>query len=143
MADGAGAVTMAPVGLRPKAEGAPRFAAAPGVKRHIGMLEIAAEISLNIQVTLVDRRDEGQVVHVFEDRTVRRVLDLAVGVPAGEAKYGLPVPAVGDFLDGEIKFIARGEIHDRRGFQGFFGVDRRLGADQPDFQRRIGVLESP
>jgi hypothetical protein len=106
------------------------------------MLEIAAEISLNVQVTLVDWRDERQVIHVFEDRPVRRVLDLAVGVPVGEGENRLPIPPVGDFLDGEIKFIARGEIDDRRGFQRCFGVDRSLGADQPDFQRRIRLLES-
>jgi hypothetical protein len=106
------------------------------------MLEIAAEISLNVQVTLVDWRDERQVIHVFEDRPVRRVLDLAVGVPVGEGENRLPIPPVGDFLDGEIKFIARGEIDDRRGFQRSFGVDRSLGADQPDFQRQIRLLES-
>ncbi len=59
----------------------------------------------------------------------------------GEAEDRLPVPPVGDLLDGEIKFVAGGEIDDRRGFERSFGVDRGLGADQPGLQRRVGVLE--
>ena len=44
MADAAGAVAMAADGLRPQAEGAARLAAAPGIDRQIGMLQVAAEI---------------------------------------------------------------------------------------------------
>ena len=70
VADAAGAVAMAADGLRPQAEGAARFAAAPGIERDVGMLEIADEIILDRQVALVDRRDERQLVHIFEDRRV-------------------------------------------------------------------------
>ena len=83
MADGTRPVAVAANRLRPKAEGASRFAASPRVEGHVGVLEVAAEVLVDIEVALVDGRDERQVVHVFEDRAVRRVLDLAISVPIG------------------------------------------------------------
>ena len=68
MADAARAVAMAADGLRPQAEGAARFAAAAGIERDVGVLQIADEVILDPQVALVDRRDERQLVHVLEDR---------------------------------------------------------------------------
>ena len=47
MADAAGAVAMAADRLRPQAEGAARFAAAAGVERDVGMLQIADEVVLD------------------------------------------------------------------------------------------------
>ena len=47
VADAARAVAVAADGLRPQAEGAARFAAAPGVDRDVGMLEVADEIVLD------------------------------------------------------------------------------------------------
>src|ERR1700733_11670500 len=44
VADRTRAVAMSTDGLRPKAEGAARLAASPGVKRQVGVLEVAAEI---------------------------------------------------------------------------------------------------
>ena len=106
------------------------------------MLQIAAEISVNIQVALVDRRDEGQVVHVFQDRPVRRVLDLAVGVAEGEAEDRLPIPPVGHFLDGEVEFIARGEIDDRRGFEGPWASTAALAPINPAFSPGFAALSA-
>ena len=64
VADAARAIAMAADGLRPQAEGAARFAAAAGVERDVGVLQIADEIILDLEVALVDRRDERQLVHV-------------------------------------------------------------------------------
>ena len=69
------------------------------------------------------------------------MLDFAIRVPEGEAENRIPVFAVGDLLDGEIKFVAGGEIDDRSRLQAPFGVDRRLGADQPRLEPRVGGLQ--
>jgi hypothetical protein len=60
------AVAVPADGLRPQAEGAARFAAAPGVERHVGVLQVADEVVLDAQVALVDLGDERQLVHVLQ-----------------------------------------------------------------------------
>src|SRR5262249_60034674 len=67
MPDAAYAVAVPADGLRPQAEGATRFAAAAGVERDVGMLQVAAEVVLDDEVALVDRRDERQLIHVLEN----------------------------------------------------------------------------
>src|SRR5208283_4969975 len=49
MPDRARAIAMSAHRLRPEAEGATRLAAAPGMQREIGMLEIAVEIAADLQ----------------------------------------------------------------------------------------------
>ncbi len=61
------AVAVTADGLRPQAEGAFRAAAAAGVEAHVGMLQVADEVVLDLQIALVDGRDERQVVHVLDD----------------------------------------------------------------------------
>ncbi len=100
-------------GLRPQAEGAVRFAAAAGVQRHVGVQQVADEVILDPQVALVDLGDERQLVHVLQHRAVLVVLDHAVGVAEGDAVDSGPVAALGDFLDGEVEFVAGHEV-DRR-----------------------------
>ena len=70
VADAAHAIAMTADRLRPQAEGAARFAAAAGIERDVGVLEIAAEIILDDEVALIDRRHEGKLVHVLEDRSL-------------------------------------------------------------------------
>ena len=119
MADAAGAVAMAAHGLRPQAEGAARLAAASGIDRDIGMLEIADEIVLDLQVALVDRRDEGQRVHVLEDRPRPRCGGWRRRRRASDSPtMSVQILAVGDFLDGEIEFIAGDEIERRARLSG-------------------------
>src|SRR5215813_742603 len=58
VANAAGAVAMTADGLRPQAERAARFAASAAVEGDVGMLQIADEIPLNVEIPLVDRRYE-------------------------------------------------------------------------------------
>ena len=74
------AVTVAAHGLRPQAEGAVRFAAAAGVHRHVGVFQVADEIIFDLEVTLIDLGDEGQLIHVFECGALGVVHDHAFGV---------------------------------------------------------------
>ena len=80
MADAAHPVAVPADGLRPQAEGAFRPAAAPGVERDVGVLQITDEVILDPEVPPVHLGDEGQLVHVLEDRPVGIVDDDAVGV---------------------------------------------------------------
>ena len=141
VADAAHAVAVAADGLRPQAERAARFAAAAGVERNVRVLEIAAEIILDHEVALVDRRDERQVVHVVQDFALVVVHDAAVGVAVGQARDAGEVAALGDLLDGEIELVARDEIDILAGQQAAVRIDRDLGADQADLELRIGRLE--
>ena len=78
VSDAAGAVVVSAHGLRPQAEGAARFAAAPGVERQIRMPQVADEVVLDLEIALVDRRDERQLVHVVQHGAVGVVDDAAV-----------------------------------------------------------------
>ena len=100
--------------LGPEAEGTARFAAAPRVERHVGVLEIADEIVLDLEVALVDLADERQLVHVLQHRTLRIVDDHALGVPVAHAVNARERPTVRDFLDREVELVASDEIDGRR-----------------------------
>ena len=67
VADAARAIAMPADRLRPQAEGAARFAAAAGVERDVGVLEIADEVILDLEVALVDLAHERERIHVLED----------------------------------------------------------------------------
>ena len=108
------AVAVAADRLRPQAEGALRAAAAAGVEAHVRMLQIADEVVLDLQVALVDRRDERQLVHVLEDRARQVVHDAAVGIAIGQALDVSAAAALGDFLAGVVEFLAADEIDRRR-----------------------------
>src|SRR5262245_12776616 len=97
-------------GLRPQAEGAARFAAAPGIERNVGVLEIAAEIVLDHEVALVDRRDEGELVHVLKNGALLVVHDGAVALAPREPRDAGEVATFRDLLDGEIELVACHEI---------------------------------
>src|SRR6516164_6041940 len=86
-------------GLRPQAKGAFRAAAAPGVERQIGVLQIADKIVLDPQVALVDLTDEGQLVHVFEDCTIAIVGYSAAAVAPAQPVDRSEGPTVGNLLD--------------------------------------------
>jgi hypothetical protein len=82
MADGTGAVPMPADRLRPKAEGAARFAAPPGVKRHVGVLEVEVgdlavapmrgrvddELNISLGISRNQRSDD-------RDSAIVRILD--------------------------------------------------------------------
>ena len=57
------------------------------------MLEIAAEIILDDEVALIDRRHERQRIHVLEHRAIGVVDDDAIGVAIGKADDLAPVPS--------------------------------------------------
>src|SRR5262249_60733165 len=109
------------------AEGATRFAPAPGVEGNIGVFEIAAEIILDHQVALINWRDEGQLVHVLEDGAVLVVHDDAVGVAPGEPGDAPEVAPLRHLLDGEIELVAREKIDRRRRLQARRRLDAYLG----------------
>ena len=110
VADAAHPVAMPADGLRPQAEGAFRAAAAPGVERHVGVLQIADEIVLDPQIALVDLGDEGQLVHVLEDRAIGVVDDAAAGAAIAQTVDRAKRPALGDLLDREVEFLAGDEV---------------------------------
>src|SRR6202035_1565028 len=114
VADAADVVAMASDGLRPKAEGAARFASPPGIERDIGVLEIADEIIPDRQIALIDRRDETQFVHIFKNGPRRIVPQRAGGIAIGQSRDHAPIALAGDLLDGEIELVAGDEIDCRR-----------------------------
>ena len=54
------------------------------------------------------------------------------GVAIGQALDGGPVRAFGQFLDGEVIFVAGDEIELGAGLHAFIRLDRDLGADEAD-----------
>ena len=141
VADGARAVVVAADRLRPQAEGAAALAAAARVERHVGVLEVPAEIVLDLQVALVDGRDEGQLVHVLEDAAVGVADDHAFPVAVGDAVDLGPVAAVRHLLDGEVELLAGHEVERRTGLQALHRLHGDLGADQADLQVRLQVAQ--
>ena len=105
------------------------------------MFQIAAEIVLDDEVALVNRRDEGQLVHVLEDGAVLVVHDDAGGVAPGEPADSGEVAPLRHLLDGEIEFVARDKIDRGRSFEARFRLDRDLGPDHADLQARLERLE--
>ena len=105
------------------------------------MLEIAAEIILDHEVALVDRCDEGQRIHVLEDRALVVVHDGAVAPTPRQAGDAREIAAFGDLLDGEIKLVACHEIDRVRSLQALLWLDRDLGADQTDLEAGLERLE--
>ena len=141
VADAAHAVGVAADGLRPQAEGAARFAAAAGVERDVRVQQITAEIILDGEIALVDRRDERQFVHVVQDRPLLVVDDAARGVAVGQPLDAGEVAAFGHLLDGEIELVAADEVELFAGLQAAGRIDRDLGADHADLELRIEILE--
>ena len=141
VADAARAVVVAADGLRPQAEGAARFAAAPGVERQIGVPQIADEIVLDLEIALVDRRDERQLVHVVQDGALGVVDDAAVALAIRQAGDAAEVAALRHLLDGEIELVAGDEIELLAGRKRARGIDRDLGADHADLEIGIGRLQ--
>ena len=105
------------------------------------MLQIAAEIVLDGQIALVDRRHPGKRVHVVENLAVLVMNDGALRVPVRKSLDVAPGDAVGDFLDGEVEFVAGDEIDGGSGDEALFGLDRDFGADEADFDGRIDRLD--
>src|SRR5271157_4130395 len=85
VSDAPGPVAVAADRLRPETERAARFAASPGVKGQIGVLQIADEVLSDVEVSFVDRRHEGQPVHVLEKGTRRIMNDQASPVSIRQA----------------------------------------------------------
>ncbi len=126
--------------LRPQAERALRTAAAARVDRHIRVVQVADEVIFDLQVALVDGCDERQLVHVFEDRARFVVLDRAVLGAVAHAQDPGKRLALGDFLAGEIEFLAAHEV-DRFGRrERIVRIDRDLRADHADQHRRLALV---
>ena len=135
--DRAHAITVSAHRLGPQTESTARFAAASRVERDIGVQQIAAEVVLDLEVALVHRRHPGKRIHVLEHRAVFVVDDDPLRVAVGKPLDAAPGIAVGDFLDGEIEFVAGDEIDGAPGDETFLGFDRDFGADEADLDVRI------
>ncbi len=138
--DAAGSVAMTTHGLRPQAECAARLAAASGVERQVRMLQIPDEVVLDPEVPLVNGRNKGQRVHVFQDRPRVVVHDPAFGIAVGKARDPVPVTSLGHFLDREVELVAGDEVDCLRRRQTSRRIDSDLGADQSGLQGRVDRL---
>ena len=111
MLDRRDAVVVAADGLRPQAEGAARFAAAARVPGHVGVLQIAAEIFLDLELACRPAVTNGSLSMFVQDFAlgiVRR--STPFGVAIGEALDRRPVAPSASLLDGEVIFVAGDEI---------------------------------
>jgi hypothetical protein len=77
----------------------------------------------------------------FEDGALLVVHDHAFGIAIGQPRDFAPGPSVGDFLDGEVEFVAGDEIDRRRRFQAAGRIDRDFGADKSGLERRVHRFE--
>ena len=127
--------------LRPEAEGAARFAAPARIERNVRVFQIAAEIFGDVEIALVDRRHERQIVHIVQDFAIDIMDDDAFGVAIGDAFHVRPVASVGDLFDGEIELIAGDEVDGRCRDERFLRFHGNLGADETDFRARINFLD--
>src|SRR6266852_2861475 len=141
MGDAAVPVAVPADGLRPQAEGAFRAAAAPGVERQIGVLQIADEIILDLEIAPVDLGHERQLVHILEHRPGPVVGDRPTAIAIAQPVDIGESAALGDLLDREVEFLAGDEINRARRGQAGFRLDRDLGADEADREPRVGILQ--
>ncbi|ETN72374.1 hypothetical protein NECAME_18895 [Necator americanus] len=132
---------MAPDRMRPEAERAAGLAAAPRIERKIRMLEITAEVMLGREIALVDRRDERELIHVFEYRPGVVVHDAAVGQPVAQAKDRFERHTLGDLETREIEFFPAHEIERLARGQRTMRIDRHLRADHADEDRAPAPLQ--
>src|ERR1700674_5275035 len=96
--------------LRPKAEGAARFAAAARIEGDVRVLEVAAEIVLDDKVAFVHWGYEWKCVHVLEDRAIGIVDNDAILIAIREADDFAEVPSIRHLLDRVIEFVAGYEL---------------------------------
>ena len=127
--------------LRPQAEGAAALAPAAGVEADIGVTEVTAEIILDLQVALIDRRDHGQHVHVLDDRAILVADERSIWRAPGDAIDLLKRLALRDLQDREVIFLARDEIDVAAGGEALVRLDRDLRADEPDDRLRVARLD--
>jgi hypothetical protein len=123
--------------LRPQAEGAARFTAATGVERHIRMVEITDEVFLDLEVSLVNWRNEWQRIHVPKNCPRVVVPDNPIGVTIGKPRDGAPVAALCNFFDGEIELDASDEVDNWGISQARIRLDGDFGADEAYLETRV------
>src|SRR2546427_5152033 len=140
MLDAAGAIAMAPDGLRPQTERAFGPASPTRVERHVRMKQVADRIVLDHEVTLVDIHHKRQRVHVLENGTVRRVPDLAIR-PEAETENRLEGPAPGDVLNREVELVPRDEVDRGRSRQRALRIHGDMRADEADPESWVRLLQ--
>ena len=102
------------------------------------MEQIADEILFDLQVALVDVGHPRKRIHVLDHLALGVVFDPAVLVLVGKPSDGREVAAFGDFLAGEIKFLAANPINRPGRLQRFGGQYHRVRPDEADFS--VGPL---
>ena len=105
------------------------------------MPQIADKIIVDIEIAFIDRRDKRQVVHIFQDRALVVMNNDPGRISIRQAGDLAPGPVFRHLLDGEIELVARDKIDRRRCFQAAVGIDRDLGADEPDLEARVHRLQ--
>ena len=135
------AILVAADGLRPEAERTLRRAATSRIHRDVGMQQIADEIFFNLQIAFIDVRDPRERVHVLDHFALGIVDDLAVLVFVGKPGDAREVAVFGDFLAGEIKFLAAHPVNRRRRLQRFRWQHHRMRTDETDLRVRLLRLD--
>ena len=105
------------------------------------MLQIAAEIVLDLEIALVDGSHPGKRVHGLENFAVLVVNDDAFFVSVGEPFDFTPGPIVGDLLDGEVEFVTRDEVDSPPCDEALLGFDRDFCTDHANFDVWIDRLD--
>jgi hypothetical protein len=96
------------------------------------MLQIADEVVFDIEVAFVDRRDEGEQIHILQDRALVVVDNDSGRIAIGQAGDAAPRPAIRDLFDGEIELVTGDEIDQWRCIEASGRIDGDFGADQSD-----------
>src|SRR5208283_1635056 len=128
-------------GLRPKAEGAFGGAAAPGVERHIGMKQIADEVIVDVQISMIDRENAWQGIRIEQDLAFRRMAYGAIGCSVSEAFDLIKVISPGQLETGIIKLVAAHEIECRSLKQSLLGGNGDVGSHKSYKCMRVMGLE--
>jgi hypothetical protein len=94
-----------------------------------------------VHVAGVNLGGPGHGVEVFDLRTVRIVLNDAVGVFIADAKDFVQGLAVGEFYNREIELAAAYEVEDFAFVQGAVRVGGDRGADEADLDGGVRCLD--
>jgi hypothetical protein len=88
-------------------------AAAAGIERKVRVLQITVEIVSDVKIALVNRRNERQQVHVFQNRALVIVHNDARRIAVRQSDDVAQRFAVRNILDCKVELIAADKIDQR------------------------------
>jgi hypothetical protein len=118
-----------------------RRASACRIERDVRVQEERHVVPRNVHIALVDLGRPGHGVEVFHLRTVRIVLDNAVGVLVADAEDLVQRLAFGELDDGVVELTAADEVEDFALVQSAVGVGCHRRSDEADLDGRVGLLD--